>query len=100
MKQEFYKVLEDRILLNGEFSPVVQHFIGDVEDTDPETGVKRVLTAEARALSRYHAVCSAAALSVIPYHSVQLLHSDGFIKEQMVIDRRANTPEQPEQAEE
>ena len=34
----FYRVIEDRILLNGEFSPVVQHYQGDETVTDPETG--------------------------------------------------------------
>lgn len=94
MKQPFYKVIEDRILLNNEFSPVIQHFIGDVEDTDPETGIKRVLTAEDRAVSRFHAICSAAAVSVIPYHAVQLIADNGAIVDMKVWDRRINEPEQ------
>lgn len=90
MKQEFYKVIEDRILTNGEFSPVIQHFIGDVTDTDPETGITRTLSAEDRATSRYHAICAAAAVSVIPYHAVHLLADNGAIVDMRVWDRREN----------
>lgn len=95
MKEPFYTVIENRILLNNAFSPVVQHYIGDETSTDPETGVTRVLTAEDRATSRFHAICSAAAVSVIPYHSVHLLANNGAIVDMRVWDRRTNTPGQP-----
>jgi len=98
MKQPFYKVIEDRILLNGEFSPVIQHYIGDITDTDPETGITRTLTAKDRAISRFHAVCSAAAVSVIPYHAVHLIADDGADMDTEVYDRRPDTPE-PQQEE-
>lgn len=100
MKQPFYIVIEDRQLLNGEFSPIIQHFIGDVQDTDPETGITRVLTAEARAWARFFTVCSAAAVSVIPYHAVHLLADNGAIVDMRVWDRRTEEPEEetPEEA--
>lgn len=90
----FYRVIEDRILLNGEFSPVVQHYQGDETVTDPETGVEYTLTARDRALSRYHEICSAAARSVIPYHAVVLEMEDNTVLESAYWDRRQeNTAE-------
>lgn len=99
MKEPFYTVIENRILLNNAFSPVVQHYIGDETSTDPETGITRVLTSEDRATSRFHAICSAAAVSVIPYHEARISRSDIGQLERRVWDRRTNTPEpQPEEA--
>ncbi len=90
----FYRVIEDRILLNGEFSPVVQHYQGDETVTDPETGTVYTLTAKDRALSRYHEICSAAARSVIPYHAVILEMEDNTVLENAYWDRRQeNTAE-------
>lgn len=40
------------------------------------------------ALARFYQLCSAAAISTIPYHSVHMLRSDGRISEQHIFDRR------------
>lgn len=100
MINHFYRVIEDRILLNGNHSPVVQHYDHDETITDPETGVTHTLTAYDQAVARYHTIAAAAAVSVLPYHSVVLEQETGIqIEKPLVWDRRTDTPEpQPEEA--
>lgn len=101
MINHFYRVIEDRILLNGNHSPVVQHYDHDETITDPETGVTHTLTAYDQAVARYHTIAAAAAVSVLPYHSVVLEQETGIqIEKPLVWDRRTNEPDEetPEEA--
>lgn len=89
MADHFYRVIEDRILSNGNHSPVVQHYDHDETITDSETGTTRILTAHDRAIARYHAIASEAAVSTIPYHSVVIEQETGIqIEKPLVWDRR------------
>ena len=93
MKQPIYTVIEDRQLLNGAYSPIVHHYDSDVTSTDPETGITRTLTPEDQAYAKYYAICSAAVVSVIPYHEARISRSDIGQLERRVWDRRTDEPE-------
>lgn len=50
---------------------------------------------ENKALAKYYAICSAAAVSGIPYHSAHLLASDGRMIRQEIFDRQAEFQPEP-----
>lgn len=78
MDQYFYTTVENQLRTDGSYGLLFDHFY-EIDGQAP---------ALARAQAKYHAVCSAAALSGIPYHAAYLLRSDGSVLEEGIWDRR------------
>lgn len=74
----FYTTIENQLREDGSRGLLFDHF--DDENL---------------ALAKYYAICSAGAVSGIPYHSAHLLASDGRMIRQEIFDRRQPEP-QPE----
>lgn len=74
----FYTTIENQFRSDGTFGLLYDHF-------KEEEGLAPALN---RAQAKYHTICSAAAVSEIPYHSAMLVRSDGVVLEQAVWDRR------------
>ena len=77
----FYTCLENQLRDDGTRGLLYDHY-----------------TDEAAALAKYFTVCSAAALSGIPYHAAAIWTSDSRLYRQEIFDRRAQP--QPELVEE
>lgn len=71
----FYTTIENQVREDGSRGLLYDHF-------DDEN----------KALAKYYAICSAGAVSGIPYHSAHLLASDGRMLRQEIFER----PQEPE----
>lgn len=76
----FYTTIENQLRSDGSYGLLYDHFY-EIEGQAP---------ALARAQSKYHTICAAAAISEIPYHAAYLLQSDGSVLEEGIWDRRAD----------
>lgn len=74
----FYTTIENQLRNDGSYGLLYDHFY-EIEGQAP---------ALARAQSKYHTICAAAAISEIPYHAAYLLRSDGSVLEEGIWDRR------------
>lgn len=79
----FYTCLENQLRNDGSWGLLYDHF-----------------TDEAAALAKFFTVCSAAAVSDIPYHSAAIWTSDGRLIRQEIFDRRTSPGPGPESVEE
>ena len=70
-KTVFYTTIENQVRGDGSRGLLYDHF----DDLN-------------QALAKYYTVCAAAALSEIPYHAAYILHSDGYMIDQRIFDRR------------
>lgn len=70
-KTTFYTVIENQLRLDGSRGLFCDHF-EDYNET----------------LAKYYSVCSEAAISELPYHSVHIIRDDGIMIESRVFDRR------------
>ena len=71
----FYTTIENQVREDGSRGLLYDHF-------DDEN----------KALAKYYAICSAGAVSGIPYHSAHLLASDGRMLRQEIFER----PQEPQ----
>ena len=78
IKTPFYTVIEKQIDAEGNPGTLNTHY-----------------TDYAQAMSAFFSICSAAAISLIPYHAAHIIRDDGIMIEGRVFDRRepAPTPE-------
>lgn len=76
--QYFYTTVEVQKRLDGTYSVLWDNFYEE-ENKKP---------AQARAEAKYHAICTEAALSDIPYHAAYILRSDGATTLVSIYDRR------------
>lgn len=79
----FYTTIENQLREDGSRGLLYDHF--DDED---------------KALAKYYTICSASAVSKIPYHSAHLLASDGRMIRQEIFDRRVAPESEPDTPEE
>lgn len=75
----FYTTIENQLRNDGSFGLLYDHF-----------------TDENAAYAKLYTILAAAAVSGIPYHSGQLLRSDGIMIEGRVFDRRTAPAPEPE----
>lgn len=75
----FYTTIENQVREDGSRGLLYDHF-------DDEN----------KALAKYYAICSAGAVSGIPYHSAHLLASDGRMLRQEIFERIPEPEPQPE----
>ena len=76
VKTTFYTTIENQVRIDGSKGLLYDHF------DDLNT-----------ALAKYYTVCSAAAISGIPYHSAAIIRDDGIMIEGRVFDRRTEATE-------
>lgn len=74
----FYTTIENQVREDGSRGLLYDHF-------DDEN----------KALAKYYTICSAGAVSEIPYHSAHLLASDGRMIRQEIFDRRVAPEPEP-----
>ena len=83
MDDYFYTTIEVQKRNDGSYGVLTDNYYEE-EGKDP---------AYNRAEAKYHAICSEAALSGIPYHAAYLLRSDGSVKDESIYDRRPGHPQ-------
>ena len=74
----FYTTVENQLRSDGSYGLLFDHYYEQ----------EGQLPALARAQSKYHTICAAAAVSEIPYHAGFLIRSDGSVLEEGIWDRR------------
>ena len=82
MMNHFFTTIENQQRQDGTFGLLYDHFYE--YDGQPAS-------AQDRAYAKFFAVCAAAAVSDIPYHSACILRSDGVMIEGRVWDRRTDS---------
>lgn len=92
MSKTFYTVIENQIRPDGSYGLLYDHYYEDENAT---------LDAATRAYAKFYNIAAAAVVSGIPYHSAQIIRSDGITIEGRVWDRRVDpVPETPDDLEE
>lgn len=74
----FYTTVEVQKRTDGSYGVLTDNFYEE----------ENKLPAVNRAEAKYHAICTEAAVSAIPYHAAYVLRNDGFVHLMSIWDRR------------